>query len=160
MPRVPIGGEGNPSNPERQRQSMKRTAMIKVRVSESEKTEIEHKAQLAGLTLFDFIRRMPRSRTRQTQAEREHLRLLARAGNNLNQLARWANTYKSDIEAVRLLVALESLRRVLVAGEGTYVQKFFHTAREPGKPPSTTSLAWITPVGLKILPLSCVVSQS
>ena len=83
--------------------------MIKVRVSESEKTEIEHKAQLAGLTLSDFIRRtVARSRTRQTQAEREHL----------NQLARWANTYKSDIEAVRLLVALESLRRVLVAGEG------------------------------------------
>ena len=98
---------------------MKRTAMIKVRVSESEKTEIEHKAQLAGLTLSDFIRRtVARSRTRQTQAEREHLRLLARAGNNLNQLARWANTYKSDIEAVRLLMALESLRRVLVAGEG------------------------------------------
>ena len=98
---------------------MKRTARIKVRVSESEKTEIEHKAQLAGLTLSDFIRRtVARSRTRQTQAEREHLRLLARAGNNLNQLARWANTYKSDIEAVRLLVALESLRRVLVAGEG------------------------------------------
>ena len=93
--------------------------MIKVRVSESEKTEIEHKAQLAGLTLSDFIRRtVARSRTRQTQAEREHLRLLARAGNNLNQLARWANTYKSDIEAVRLLVALESLRRGLVAGEG------------------------------------------
>ena len=48
---------------------MKRTAMIKVRVSESEKTEIEHKAQLAGLTLSDFIRRtVARSRTRQTQA--------------------------------------------------------------------------------------------
>lgn len=96
---------------------MKRTAMIKVRVSESEKTEIEHKAQLAGLTLSDFIRRtVAGSRTRQTQAEREHLRLLARAGNNLNQLARWANTYKSDIETVRIVVALESLRRVLVAG--------------------------------------------
>lgn len=68
---------------------MKRTAMIKVRVSESEKTEIEHKAQLAGLTLSDFIRRtVAGSRTRQTQAEREHLRLLARAANNLNQLAR------------------------------------------------------------------------
>lgn len=96
---------------------MKRTAMIKVRVSESEKTEIEHKAQLAGLTLSDFIRRtVAGSRTRQTQAEREHLRLLARAANNLNQLARWANTYKSDIETVRIVVALESLRRVLVAG--------------------------------------------
>lgn len=102
--------------------------MIKVRVSESEKTEIEHKAQLAGLTLSDFIRRtVARSRTRQTQAEREHLRLLARAGNNLNQLARWANTYKSDIEAVRLLVALESLRRVLVAGEVANVHKNFST---------------------------------
>ena len=57
---------------------MKRTAMIKVRVSESEKTEIEHKAQLAGLTLSDFIRRtVAGSRTRQTQAERERLRLLA-----------------------------------------------------------------------------------
>ncbi|WP_423780458.1 hypothetical protein [Bilophila wadsworthia] len=34
----------------------------------------------------------------------------------MNQLARWANTYKSDIETVRIVVALESLRRVLVAG--------------------------------------------
>lgn len=98
---------------------MKRTAMIKVRVSASEKTEIEHKAQLAGLTLSDFIRRtVAGSRTRQTQVEREHLRLLARVGNNLNQLARWANTYKSDMEAVRLLVALESLRSAVMAGEG------------------------------------------
>ena len=92
--------------------------MIKVRVSESEKTEIENKAQLAGLTLSDFIRKaVAGSRTRQTQAEREHLRLLAQVGNNLNQLARWANIYKADMEAVRILVALENLRRVLMSGE-------------------------------------------
>ena len=97
---------------------MKRTAMIKVRVSASEKSEIEHKAQLAGLTLSDFIRKaVAGSRARQTQAERERLRLLARVGNNLNQLARWANTYKTDMEGVRILVALESLRSAVMAGE-------------------------------------------
>ena len=97
---------------------MKRTAMIKVRVSASEKSEIEHKAQLAGLTLSDFIRKaVAGSRTRQTQAERERLRLLARVGNNLNQLARWANTYQPDMEGVRILVALESLRSAVMAGE-------------------------------------------
>ena len=91
---------------------MKRTAMIKVRVSASEKSEIEHKAQLAGLTLSDFIRKaVAGSRTRQTQAERERLRLLARVGN------RWANTYKTDMEGVRILVALESLRSAVMAGE-------------------------------------------
>ena len=100
---------------------MKRTAMIKVRVSASGKSEIEHKAQLAGLTLSDFIRKaVAGSRTRQTQAERERLRLLARVGNNLNQLARWANTYKTDMEGVRILVALESLRSAVMAGEEAF----------------------------------------
>lgn len=97
---------------------MKRTAILKVRVSASEKSEIEKKAQIAGLTLSDFIRKaVAGSRVRQTQAERERLRLLAQVGNNLNQLARWANTYKTDMEAVRILVALESLRSALLAGE-------------------------------------------
>ena len=95
---------------------MKRTAILKVRVSASEKSEIEKKAQIAGLTLSDFIRKaVAGSRVRQTQAERERLRLLAQVGNNLNQLARWANIHKHRAEALDVLTALVSLENTVRA---------------------------------------------
>jgi len=41
------------------------------------------------------------------------LRELAKVGNNLNQIARWANTYKSDADALEVTQALLSIQRVL-----------------------------------------------
>jgi hypothetical protein len=44
------------------------------------------------------------------EIEKEKIRQLARIGNNLNQIARWANTYKSaadSSEVVSHLVAIE-----------------------------------------------------
>ena len=41
--------------------------------------------------------------------EKERLRQLARIGANLNQIAKWANTYKRAVEAVEVLTALASL---------------------------------------------------
>ena len=38
-----------------------------------------------------------------TEVERERTRQIARIGNNLNQLARWANTYKAEAEAVEVV---------------------------------------------------------
>ncbi len=43
----------------------------------------------------------------------EGIRELARIGANINQLARWANTYKSHTEAIQILTALASLERSL-----------------------------------------------
>ncbi len=47
--------------------------------------------------------------------ERERIREIARIGNNLNQLARWANTHKTEAEAVAVIANLVSFERSLLA---------------------------------------------
>ena len=43
----------------------------------------------------------------------ELLRALAKIGNNLNQIARWANTYKSNTDALEIIQALLAIQRAL-----------------------------------------------
>ncbi len=81
---------------------------VKIRASEAERAEWHAKARSAGLTLSDLVRRsVGRVRTwtvAHAEVERERTRQVARIGNNLNQIARWANTYASAAEAVAHLV--------------------------------------------------------
>ena len=101
--------------------SESRTAWIKLRVAPTEKDAITAKAKAQGQTVTDFIRQRAMDyRLRQTPLEKEHIRQLARIGANLNQLARWANTYKCRAETIRVLAALLSIERALKcnAGEG------------------------------------------
>lgn len=94
-----------------------RTAWIKLRVTPAEKEAITVKAQAQGQTVTDFIRQRALDyRLRQTPLEKEHVRQVARAGANLNQLARWANTYKSRAEAIQVLAVLLSIERSLKRG--------------------------------------------
>ncbi len=46
--------------------------------------------------------------------ERERTRQIARIGNNLNQLARWANTHASTAETVSVISHLVSFERSLL----------------------------------------------
>ena len=52
------------------------------------------------------------------ELERDRLRQLARIGNNLNQIARWANTHKGRGEAVQVVAHLIALRREIRAFAG------------------------------------------
>ena len=45
--------------------------------------------------------------------ERERTRDLARIGSNLNQIARWANTYRENAEAVEVIAHLAAIERAL-----------------------------------------------
>jgi hypothetical protein len=93
---------------------MKRDRIIRFRVSPEEKNAIEEKASARSQTLTDFLRqRALNYRLRKSQDEKERIRQLARIGNNLNQLARWANTYKDRAEAMAILGELVSLERVV-----------------------------------------------
>ncbi|MBC7201820.1 MAG: plasmid mobilization relaxosome protein MobC [Pseudomonas balearica] len=47
------------------------------------------------------------------EADPALLAALARAGNNLNQIGRWANTYKSNADAVQVLAALVGIEQIL-----------------------------------------------
>ncbi len=94
-----------------------RAVWVKVRASDSERAEWHAKACSAGLTLSDLVRRsLGRVHTwtvPHAEVERERTRELARVGNNLNQIARWANTYKGTAEAVDVIVRLVAIERAV-----------------------------------------------
>ena len=50
---------------------------------------------------------------RQFAVERERTRQVARIGSNLNQLARWANTYGEGAEAVEIIAHLVAIERAI-----------------------------------------------
>jgi len=102
-----------------------RAVWVKVRATEAERAEWHAKARSAGLTLSDLVRRsIGRVRTwtvAHAEVERERTRELARLGNNLNQIARWANTHKEAIEAAEVighLVAIDRRLRTLDPTQG------------------------------------------
>ena len=110
-----MGKSPSPRRPSRER-IVARPLFIKVRVSKEEKTHFESLASHSGVSLSDFIRkRLARVRIYPAHIALERNRQLARIGNNMNQVARWANTYKSALEAVRVLSVLVGLRREVKA---------------------------------------------
>ena len=61
---------------------------------------------------------MARTRTWTAPAaavERERTRQVSRIGNNLNQIARWANTHKGAVEAIEVIGHLIAIKRALAA---------------------------------------------
>lgn len=73
-----------------------------------------------GMSVSDFVRsRMPvvggggkkKNTGKKTKKEyREVAAQIARVGNNLNQVARWVNTYKPAADAARVIVLLAGVR--------------------------------------------------
>lgn len=93
-----------------------KTSWIKIRVTPQEKLLLVQKAALQGMSLTDFIRvRTLNYRQRQHPLSKEYLFQLARIGVNLNQLAKWANTYKSKTEALEVVLALADFEKELHA---------------------------------------------
>ena len=89
---------------------MSRGRFLKVRVSDNELMEVRAKAFDADMTVSDFLRfRLMNSRLRQTGADKERLRQLARIGSNINQIARWANTHKAAGPALEVVLWLNRL---------------------------------------------------
>ena len=96
----------------------RRSAWIKMRVTPDEKKLIESKASAQGQTVTDFLRQRALDfRLRQSPLEKERIRQLARIGSNMNQIARWANTYKKRAEAVEVITRLIELERELHSEE-------------------------------------------
>jgi hypothetical protein len=89
---------------------MSRGRFLKVRVSDGELADIRARAFEAEMTVSDFMRlRMMNYRLRQTPADKERLRHLARIGSNVNQLARWANSRKAAAPALEVALWLSRL---------------------------------------------------
>ena len=95
----------------------RRTVRVHARVSPPERAEWRAKAAAAGVPVSDLLRQaIARTRTwtaPAADAERERTRQIARIGNNLNQLARWANRHASAVEAVEVIAYLVAFEREL-----------------------------------------------
>ena len=92
---------------------------VKIRASDTERAAWHAKARAAGLSLSDLVRRsVGRVRTwtvAHTELERERTRELERIGSNLNQIARWANTYREAADALEVVAHLAAIERALEA---------------------------------------------
>ena len=89
---------------------MTRDHFIKLRVTEQELADFRARAGEAGMTVSDLVRyRLTGYRVRQTDADKDRLRHLARIGSNINQLARWANSRKTAAPALEVVLWLERL---------------------------------------------------
>jgi hypothetical protein len=110
---------------------------MNVRMTPDEWAAVKKKADESGVVMSDFVRASVLARVGVASAKenkkdyrkknkkeyREVAEQIARVGNNINQLARWANTYKSAAEGARMIVlfsaALAELKRItaMVMGE-------------------------------------------
>ena len=95
----------------------KRNINLTIRVTPTEKLAWQEKAVLSGLTLSNLIRQaMSKTRTwtaSNSSLVQEQTRQIARIGNNLNQIAKWANTYKQTAEAIEVIQALRLIQETL-----------------------------------------------
>ena len=95
----------------------RRTAQLHLRVSPAEAAQWRAKAEAVGVPLSDLLRRaMAHTRTwtaAAAEVERERTRQIARVGNNLNQIARWANAHAAPIDAVEIIAHLVSISQTL-----------------------------------------------
>lgn len=95
---------------------------VQIRVRADQKEKIKEKARAMNTTVTDMIlKSLDRITVKRPQAkpdpevvalEQERNRQLAKIGNNLNQIARAVNTYKTDIEASEIIEHL-----IVIEGE-------------------------------------------
>ena len=92
--------------------------MVAARVTPAEHAAWREKAAAAGVSPSALLREaMARTHTWTATAravERERTRQIARLGNNLNQLARWATPMPRPSEAVQVIARLASFERALI----------------------------------------------
>jgi len=108
-----------------------RDKWLHVKVSESEREHLKMLAHSQNVTVADLVRQAVEHRVAGIAPKRQRLTraadpkliaALGRIGNNLNQVGRWVNRYKSGADAVEVLAALVAIEReikaLLPAGEG------------------------------------------
>ena len=101
-----------------------RTAVVRARVTAAEHADWLAKAAAASVLPSRLLRQaMARTRTwtaAATEVERERTRQVARIGNNLNQIARWANSQAMPIDTFKIIAHLIIIEREIarLAGLG------------------------------------------
>lgn len=108
-----------------QKKNPVRDRWVNVKVTEAERDSWKAFADSQGYSVADLFRllfanaaaqpsKLHKKQRRKThKADPELLRELAKIGNNLNQIAKWANTYKTEADAVQVVQALIAIERSL-----------------------------------------------
>lgn len=98
---------------------VQRTNTVAVRLTDDEKLDWDLKAHAAGLSISQLVRqamdkvRITNIVDRAVQIERT--RQIAKIGNNLNQIARWINRYKTSADTVEVVTHLIAIEQALMA---------------------------------------------
>ena len=91
---------------------MKRDKILRVRLSVDEKEQLKIKAKAAGITASALVRKtILESQVVIRRPDRDIPLHLARIGNNVNQLARWANTHKGVGDVIQVVSMLMAFMR-------------------------------------------------
>ncbi len=100
----------------------KKTNIVNIRVTSEEKLNWELKAHAEGLKTSQLARYLLNKYSTgyagEGQSRQEFNRQVARIGNNLNQIARWANTYKDAASAAQVIGSLTRIESALLQLEG------------------------------------------
>ena len=96
-----------------------KTNHIGIRATDDEKLNWELKAHACSLKTSQLARyllnKYSTGYASDKQSRQEFNRQVARIGNNLNQIARWANTYKGAAEATQVIASLTKIESALLA---------------------------------------------
>ena len=77
-----------------------KTLMMRFRVSAEEQKQIEAKAQMAGLSVSEYVRRVATGQAVQERLPAELRQTITGVANNLNQLTRYAHLRQFDSKAI------------------------------------------------------------
>ena len=105
-------------HPEEQKEEQK-SKRLSVRLTPEEWDFIRRQAEESGMVMSDFVRaRMcvvsEKEYRKKNKEYREMATQIARLGNNVNQIARWANSHKSTADG-QLVIMLARLNMLLAA---------------------------------------------
>ncbi|MDJ0573326.1 MAG: MobC family plasmid mobilization relaxosome protein [Pleurocapsa sp. MO_192.B19] len=96
-----------------------KTNIVNIRVTNEEKLNWELFAHAEGMKTSQLARYLLNKYSTGYACDRrsrqEFNRQVARIGNNLNQIARWANTYKGAAEATQVIASLKRIESALLA---------------------------------------------
>lgn len=88
---------------------------MELRLSDDEKLSLQAKADRAGISMAELIKQgINRVKTFTIEDKKIAIsknRELNRIGNNLNQIAHWANTYKSNADTIEILSHLVAIEQ-------------------------------------------------
>jgi hypothetical protein len=98
---------------------VQRTSTVAVRLTDEEKLDWDLKAHAAGLSISQLVREaMNRVRVKNVgdrAIQIERTRQISKIGNNLNQIARWINRYKTSADTVEVVTHLVAIEQALMA---------------------------------------------